>query len=227
MRNNTSVLGLVCSVLECIGFFLLGKELRAAALTTIQDKQHVFSPEESQFTTEEEMQKVQKLLDFVKKLEKLNGSVTEEDLKQVGKDDLKEFIATLKEYNKFTPLDEQLAPNPLHYEDGVEKNEVKRQETTIASSLGTEEPTTKAMELLTGEGTGPSIMDLEDSFGGKTDPPTTPAPPETTPRRRTGFYYLVDWNTFFDIDDQKGKRVNLRFQPTIGDPKRFYSVSVP
>lgn len=55
----------------------------------------------------------------------------------------------------------------------------------------------------------------------------TEALPETTTVKRSGFYYLLDWNTFFEIDDQKGKRVNLRFQPKVGDPKRFFSVNVP
>lgn len=203
--------------------------IRAEALTKIQDKQHVFNPEDTQFATQEEMQKIQKLVEFVKKLEKLNGSVTENDLKKIGKDDLKEFIATLNEYNKITPLDKQEAPNPIEFEVGLEKNEIKRQENSSDTAVTTTDAaTTQEIQILSGEDKGPSIKDLEDSFGGQTDPPTTPVPVETTtPLRKTGFYYLVDWNSFFDIDDQKGKRVNLRFQPTIGDPKRFLSVTVP
>lgn len=205
----------------------LGKMVRAEALTKTHDKQHVFSPDESQLTTEEEMQKVQKLLDFVKKLEKLNGTVTEDDLEKIGKDDLKDFITTLNDYNKITPLNEQNAPNPIQFDSGLTKNEVKRQEDS--STTTTESSTEITTEMLTGEEKGPNIKDLEESFGGQTDPPTTTSAPTetTTPSRKTGFYYLVDWNTFFDIDDQKGKRVNLRFQPTIGDPKRFLSVAVP
>ncbi|KAK9870095.1 hypothetical protein WA026_006189 [Henosepilachna vigintioctopunctata] len=69
-----------------------------------------------------------------------------------------------------------------------------------------------------------ALSDLEASFGGST---TTAAPETTTARKRTGFYYLLDWNSFLDVDDTKGKHVNLRFQPKIGDPSRFYSVRVP
>ncbi|XP_045478698.1 uncharacterized protein LOC123683819 [Harmonia axyridis] len=69
------------------------------------------------------------------------------------------------------------------------------------------------------------LGDLEASFGGSTTTSTTVAP--TTPRRKTGFYYLFDWNTFLDVDDVKGTRVNLRFQPKIGDPKRFYNIQTP
>lgn len=70
------------------------------------------------------------------------------------------------------------------------------------------------------------LQDLSDSFGGlpgNTESPVVTRPPE----RQIGVYYLVDWNTFLDIDDQKGTRVNLRIQPKIGNPKRFFSVSVP
>lgn len=201
--------------------------IRAEALTKSQEKQHVFNPKGSQFTTEEEMRKIQNLLEFVRKLENLNGSVTEDDLRKIGKNELKEFIATLNEYNRVTPLNEQAAPNPIHFEDGLDKNEVKRQENSSSVDVSTTETSAvNGTEMLS---EGPSIKDLEDSFGGQTDPaPTTRAPPETTtPLRKTGFYYLVDWNSFFDIDDQKGKRVNLRFQPTVGDPKRFFSVTIP
>ncbi|XP_044749192.1 uncharacterized protein LOC123309947 [Coccinella septempunctata] len=70
------------------------------------------------------------------------------------------------------------------------------------------------------------LSDLEASFGGSTTTSTS-APETTTPNRRTGFYYLFDWNTFLDVDDVKGTRVNLRFQPKIGDPKRFYNIRTP
>lgn len=70
------------------------------------------------------------------------------------------------------------------------------------------------------------LQDLSDSFGGL--PGNTENPVVTRlPERQIGVYYLVDWNTFLDIDDQKGTRVNLRIQPKIGNPNRFFSVSVP
>lgn len=107
---------------------------------------------------------------------------------------------------------EKSSLNPIELEVGPKNNNFKRQEnSSVAATINVETP---------------SIKDLEDSFGGKTST-TTPAPVTEKPTRRTGFYYLVDWNSFLDIDDTKGKRVNLRFQPTIGDPKRFYSVSTP
>lgn len=76
---------------------------------------------------------------------------------------------------------------------------------------------------------GASLKDLEDSFGGtshskdvKQDAPTTP---------RTGFYYLLDWNSFLELDNQESgaerRRVSLQFRPKAGDPSRFLSVTVP
>ncbi|KAJ8970367.1 hypothetical protein NQ314_001279 [Rhamnusium bicolor] len=199
-----------------------GKMIKAETLIKTLDKQHVFNPVDKQYASNEELEKLNKLLDVVKQLEKINGTVTDEDLKNIDVDNLRELVSSLNEENRIVPLDEQNAPNPVNYDYGLNKNDVKRQENS--SSTTTPIPTT------TEEAKTSNLKDLEDSFGGLSDssPATeTPTPETTTQARRTGFYYLVDWNTFLDIDDQKGKRVNLRFQPTIGDPKRFYSVSVP
>lgn len=69
-----------------------------------------------------------------------------------------------------------------------------------------------------------SFKALEDSFGGLNEASTEkPRPPE----RKIGVYYLLDWNSFFELDDQLGTRVNLRIQPKLGNPARFISVTVP
>ncbi|KAG5895617.1 hypothetical protein JTB14_017726 [Gonioctena quinquepunctata] len=204
-------------VLEDIGLSdRKGKMIRTASLIKTQEKQHVFNPTDNQYATQEELDKLNNLMAIIKQLESLNRTVTEEDLTAIDKQNLKDLVHSLGASKEMVSLDEQNAPDPLKYDYGLSKNEVKRQENTTTTESGTTEEAT------------PSIKDLEDSFGGLSDTVTeTTAPETTTTRRRTGFYYLVDWNTFLDIDDQKGKRVNLRFQPTIGDPKRFYSVSVP
>lgn len=73
------------------------------------------------------------------------------------------------------------------------------------------------------ENATPNLQDLEDSFGGLPTEEPTPRPAN----KQIGVYYLLDWNTIFDIDDQKGTRVNLRFQPKVGDPSRFFAVNIP
>lgn len=163
---------------------------------------------DNDYATEEELRKLNKLLEAVKLLEKLNGTEADEELKNVDVEGLKELVGSLNT-EKMIPLDEQGAPDPLKYDYGLSKNEVKRQQ-------------------FTPEDTKQKLADLEASFGGSSEAPTATLPPPTVePRKKSGFYYLLDWNTFFDIDNQKGKRVNLRFQPKVGDPKRFLSVSVP
>ncbi|XP_076255708.1 uncharacterized protein LOC143193396 [Rhynchophorus ferrugineus] len=182
-------------------------------------QQHVFSPMNSEYVSDEEVQKLGKLLDIVKTLAEKNGTITEEDMKKVNPKELNELIASLNiPTDEMVPLNQQIAPNPIEYDFGLNKNEIKRQEVSTEAST----TTTSTIE----ESRTPSIKDLEDSFGGQSETVTeTPEPPSTTPQN--GFYYLLDWNSFFEIDDQKGKRVNLRFQPHVGDPKRFLSVSVP
>ncbi|KAJ8971412.1 hypothetical protein NQ314_000722 [Rhamnusium bicolor] len=58
-----------------------------------------------------------------------------------------------------------------------------------------------------------------DSFGGNDEENATPEKP------RNGFYFLLDWNTFLEVDDQNGRRVNLRLQPKVGNPKQFFDVT--
>lgn len=68
-----------------------------------------------------------------------------------------------------------------------------------------------------------NLMALEESFGG-----TTRAPDPVLPtKRRNGLYFLVDWNTFLEVGDEDSEKVNLRFEPKVGDRTRFLPVSVP
>ncbi|CAG9762913.1 unnamed protein product [Ceutorhynchus assimilis] len=188
------------SVLHDMGFEPTRVERKIRDLKEpIKASKHIFKPDK--VVPDEELQKLARLMEIMKKLELKKGNITEEDLKQINKEDLKDLVASLKQHN---------GPNPIEDDLGLEKNAFKRQETT-----------TQTMETIT-----PSMKDLEDSFGGSSET-VTESLPETTTAKRSGFYYLLDLNTFLEIDDQKGKRVNLRFQPKVGDPKSFYSVNVP
>ncbi|XP_015119895.1 cell wall protein DAN4 [Diachasma alloeum] len=70
---------------------------------------------------------------------------------------------------------------------------------------------------------GPSLEDLANSFGGTT---AAPDPVLPTPRR-SGLYFLVDWNTFLEVGEEDKDKVNLRFSPNAGDRARFIPVVVP
>ncbi|XP_070168989.1 uncharacterized protein [Polyergus mexicanus] len=71
--------------------------------------------------------------------------------------------------------------------------------------------------------TNANLLALEESFGG-----TTRAPDPVLPtKRRSGLYFLVDWNTFLEVGDEDSEKVNLRFQPKVGDRTRFLPVKIP
>lgn len=72
--------------------------------------------------------------------------------------------------------------------------------------------------------TGPSIADLEDSFGGAA--PSKPGDSELPPPKKNGFYWMLDWNSFLEVGDGDTK-VNIRFEPKLGDPQMFLPVTVP
>lgn len=91
-----------------------------------------------------------------------SGTITEENIDEIEKEELTDLIRSLNEAQdeKTVPLNEQDAPNPLENDFGLGKNEVKRQESTT-----TEKVETVTAESLPEETKTPSLKDLEDSFG--------------------------------------------------------------
>lgn len=51
-------------------------------------------------------------------------------------------------------------------------------------------------------------------------------PIELPPPRRSGFYMILDWNSFLEVGEDPEKII-VRFDPKIGDPTRFLPVNVP
>ncbi|XP_014210010.1 cell wall protein DAN4 [Copidosoma floridanum] len=68
-----------------------------------------------------------------------------------------------------------------------------------------------------------NLSDLEDSFGGSTSEPD----PVLPTRPKTGFYFLVDWNSFLEVGEDGKDKVSLRFAPKVGDRTRFIPVKIP
>lgn len=189
-------------------------EASKTSSTKISEKTHVFNPAESNVSTEQ-LRRLNKLMETLVRLEKLNRTVTEADFKDVDLENIAEITKILNNNDKVIPLDAQNGPDPIKFDPGLEKNEVKRQETT----------TKKEEETTTEEPKNPPISALEESFGGGV---TTKAEDATLPPpRKTGFYYLVDWNTFLEVGEEGKNRVNIRFSPRAGDPSRFLKVTVP
>ncbi|XP_050508329.1 uncharacterized protein LOC126885677 [Diabrotica virgifera virgifera] len=223
-------------ILEDIGFGEKDEYVQAESQQQSTKSKHVFNPSENLSATKDEIEKLNKLSNVIKQLEHLNRTITDEDLQKIDTDTLKVLVQSLN--NSLADfeghplsLDEQDAPDPLKLEEELMKNEVKREETTTST---TEAPSstedTTASDVTDGTET-PNMKDLEDSFGGPGDKSTEASEVETQtelppppPKKPNGFYFLFDWNSFFDMDDQKGRRVNLRFQPKVGDPRLWYSV---
>ncbi|XP_014087098.3 mucin-4 [Bactrocera oleae] len=67
-----------------------------------------------------------------------------------------------------------------------------------------------------------SLADLEESFGGTDTNKEEPKPP----KRKNGFYFLADWNSFLEVGDGDDQ-VIVRLSPKIGDPRLFIPVKIP
>ncbi|XP_041981248.1 uncharacterized protein LOC121734716 [Aricia agestis] len=97
-----------------------------------------------------------------------------------------------------------------------------RDETTTAATTSSAAPA--ADSLPADSDSGASIADLEDSFGGAA--PEMPGDSMLPPPKKNGFYWMVDWNSFLEVGDGDTK-VNIRFEPKLGDPQMFLPVNVP
>ena len=69
-----------------------------------------------------------------------------------------------------------------------------------------------------------NLLALEESFGGGTTQVPDPVLPT---KRKSGLYFLVDWNTFLEVGDEDSEKINLRFEPKVGDRTRFLPVNIP
>ncbi|XP_076172850.1 uncharacterized protein LOC143149398 isoform X2 [Ptiloglossa arizonensis] len=213
--------------------------------STETSKFHVFKPHEVNVNDEEQRNKINELLDTVRMVQE--GKADIKNVKKVAKDLLDSKI--LKDGPDPMKLEEILRM----YNDDV-RNEIKRQQepeetttvapsseekTTTLSSMATTESTEATTDSETRAGSDQSssttsttevsssttsnFMALEESFGGTTREPDTELPP----RRKSGLYFLVDWNSFLEVGEENKEKINLRFQPKVGDRTRFLPVTVP
>lgn len=102
-------------------------------------------------------------------------------------------------------------------EESKSSNDSDSKEKIIVSN------TSEKLESLGNEAT--NLADLESSFGAS-PADNDPSEAELPPPRKNGFYYMVDWNSFLEVGDGDTK-VNIRFNPKLGDPQRFLAVTVP
>ncbi|XP_078051329.1 uncharacterized protein LOC144477477, partial [Augochlora pura] len=214
--------------------------------STATSTYHVFKPHEASVGDEKQRVKINELLDTVKMVQE--GKADIQNVKKVA-NDLLDATKKLKDGPDPMKLDEIIKT----YDEDV-RNEIKRQQETETTTAGTTERTTAQSTSSTStesvEATADSenaatdqkdvitttttttdgvtqsssnLMALEESFGGTTSTPDVSLPP----KRKSGLYFLVDWNTFLEVGEDEKEKVNLRFQPKVGDRTRFLPVTVP
>lgn len=203
----------------------------------------------NQNITDEDFNKLQQLLETIKKLDKLNANLTDEEIESLnlnkfnlsesllahGPDpsDNTEFDEAKNEVKRQSEEEATDSPNPLRLTLDLQAtteefngkgdflNLTSAATTATTTSVEAAESTTRSTTTSTST-EEPRRNGLEDSFG-SLDPVTEePLPPP----RRNGFYFLADWNSFLEVGEDPDKVV-IRFDPKVGDPSRFLKVTVP
>ncbi|XP_011166272.1 cell wall protein DAN4 [Solenopsis invicta] len=218
-------------------------------------KFHVFKPHEVRVKDEEQRMKINQLLDKVRLVQEGKASIkdvrnvadrlvaTTKTLKD-GPDPLN-LEEIIRVYNEDVVKNEvKRQQNPEETIEITTRDDRALANTTTmpteSVNLSSTTTTTTATVILDSTTDGSNFRDvstatpesstasvnlaaLEESFGG-----TTRAPDPVLPtKRRNGLYFLLDWNTFLEVGDEDSEKVNLRFEPKVGDRTRFLPVSVP
>ncbi|EGI69365.1 hypothetical protein G5I_01902 [Acromyrmex echinatior] len=214
---------------------------------------HVFKPHEVHVKDEGERMKINELLDKIRLVQEGKASAT--DVRKVA-DNLLATTKTLKDGPDPLSLEEMIKTYNVNVKNEIKRQQNLKEtiETTTNDDRALSAPTesanvssttmttmatipttsdstkddsnfrdtlTPTVESLTSANT--NLAALEESFGG-----TTRAPDPVLPtKRRNGLYFLLDWNTFLEVGDEENEKVNLRFEPKVGDRTRFLPVSVP
>ncbi|KYN38112.1 hypothetical protein ALC56_07512 [Trachymyrmex septentrionalis] len=186
---------------------------------------HVFKPHEVRVKNEEERMKINELLDKIRLIQEGKANAT--DVRKVA-DNLLDWMNYLEFSENLTHQLNTNSPKIL----SAESADVSLTTTTTMATIPTTSDSTKngsnfrdalAPTAESSISTNANLAALEESFGG-----TTRAPDPVLPtKRRNGLYFLLDWNTFLEVGDEESEKVNLRFEPKVGDRTRFLPVSVP
>lgn len=119
-----------------------------------------------------------------------------------------------------TPLeDSSTTQSPTRISLNLDLNDAD-EVASVASDGSTTSTTTEASSTstTTEESRNGSLDDLADSFG--PDPVSQEPPPA---KKKNGFYFLADWNSFLEVGDGDDQVV-VRLSPKIGDPRDFLPV---
>uniref|UniRef100_A0A1B0DG45 Uncharacterized protein n=2 Tax=Phlebotomus papatasi TaxID=29031 RepID=A0A1B0DG45_PHLPP len=195
--------------------------------------------------TQEDLDHLHYLLDTIQKLDKLNASIAgntsqskvkydAKTLLGIGPDPVSHVELELAKNEVKRQKEEQkrqtddavtTSPEPVRFSlnltDSGDSTPDEASDTTaklpdLSSSSDTSSSTTTTTSTFL-----PPLL-LAESFPGLDPVTEKPLPPP----RRTGFYFLTDWNSFLEVEGDKEK-VEIRFQPQAGDPSRFLPITVP
>lgn len=95
---------------------------------------------------------------------------------------------------------------------------------STTTTTTTESPKTTTESSVDNDSPSPTEEAKKNSLEDEIEPIDDPEP--LPPPRRSGFYMLLDWNSFLEVGEDPDK-ISIRFDPKIGDPSRFLPVSVP
>ncbi|XP_018057820.1 PREDICTED: uncharacterized protein LOC108693389 [Atta colombica] len=227
-------------------------KMESVELTKTTQQFHVFKPHEAHVKDKGERMKINELLDKIRLVQE--GKASAKDVRKVA-DNLLATTKTLKDGPDPLSLEEMIKTYNINVKNEVKRQQNLKEtiETTTNDDRALSAPTESAniSSTTTTMATIPTTSDstkdssnfrdtltptaesstfantnlaaLEESFGG-----TTRAPDPVLPtKQRNGLYFLLDWNTFLEVGDEESEKVNLRFEPKIGDRMRFLPVSVP
>lgn len=108
------------------------------------------------------------------------------------------------------------SPTRISLNLGLSDDDTDGDTSSSNSSSTTEE--SPSISTTTEESRNGSLDDLADSFG--PDPVSQEPPPA---KKKNGFYFLADWNSFLEVGDGDDQVV-VRLSPKIGDPRDFLPV---
>ncbi|XP_037934337.1 uncharacterized protein LOC119668778 [Teleopsis dalmanni] len=196
-----------------------------------------------------DLSELQRLVNNLQELKKLNINITSDMIKQLDEKYLEEFkhihpinddqkksrrqsedistyttsdlqAGTVESYSTKNIKDmKDITAGPLKFNFGLSFNDSDRDAVILSSNkdiLAKSSPVNA-----TEESQSSSLADLEDSFG------PDPNKEETLPpKKKNGFYFLADWNSFLEVGDGDDQVV-VKLDPKIGDPRLFLPIKVP
>ena len=237
------------SLLDNIGFTTIKDKNAKKVFSKVGA--NVYKPNKG---SDEDYKKLEQLLETIRELEKLNASLTEKEVDKLNLKNYNFSDTILAEGP--SPIDYQFQYSALKnevkrqqaeeptkialaltgtlLESSLESTDDSKDDlltkTFSASTskpeqvLSTEKVPSTTEKSTTTTTVSSTEQEKKNSLEDEIEPIDDPEP--LPPPRRSGFYMLLDWNSFLEVGEDPDK-ISIRFEPKIGDASRFINVSVP